>query len=478
MIKTNEPFCFLDIETTGFSPVSSEIIEVYIETANGKIFDSLFRPRKPIPIAITELTGISDSMVANQPRLSEKIDEISSYLKNKIIVAHNARFDLSFLQISIARLNLEVFPIKYFCTLTAARKLFDLESYKLSKLAKALGFKDSILHRANSDCDALKFIFKKIEEELCYGKEDSEDYLVENGFIKEFDKYCNESEVPPLKQLTCEETLIEFVYEGGSNPGAKRKIHLNSIYEERGHVYLSGLCSNDNMEKSFRLDRIYKHITNLENKKSFKIPQRNQGNFSNKFFEKLGIKTDRNSIRETPNPKNESVSIHQDFNCSKCKSVVKVDLSFKSGCFFCENCKVTNRLIQIGKFSVQIEKGMPEIELRNFIDQLVKETHGAIDAQTLDLFFGSKEIMELIDSSGSNKIDVVERFELAANRFKQNNLQEKATVFPCSNCNRKLRLKTPILQGIYQCPNCKSEFRVFEMGEEIVVLPQTSKKDK
>ena len=100
MILEEDTLCVLDIETTGFEPENSEIIELFIlKVKNNLITDefySLFKPKEKINNS--EIHGITDSTVENSPSFKEKEQEIINFLNNSIMIGHNIdNIDLKFL---------------------------------------------------------------------------------------------------------------------------------------------------------------------------------------------------------------------------------------------------------------------------------------------------------------------------------------------------------------------------------------------
>ena len=92
----------IDIETTGLDPFKDAILEIAAVRFNGhRVEDewsTLVNPGKPIPAFITQLTGITNEMVRNAPRLQEVIQEFADFVGDDSVVGHNVRFDLGFLQ--------------------------------------------------------------------------------------------------------------------------------------------------------------------------------------------------------------------------------------------------------------------------------------------------------------------------------------------------------------------------------------------
>lgn len=92
----------IDIETTGMDAQRDAIIEIAAVRFNGHRVEGewtkLINPGRPIPRQITQLTGITDQMVLHAPPLQAVIQELVDFVGNDIVVGHNVRFDLSFLQ--------------------------------------------------------------------------------------------------------------------------------------------------------------------------------------------------------------------------------------------------------------------------------------------------------------------------------------------------------------------------------------------
>ncbi len=164
-MKIND-LVFLDLETTGFDINSDKIIEValiYHSQEGEKVtFNHLIHPGKKLTEDIARLTGITDSMVKNAVAFSEIKDELLNILKDKVIVAHNATFDLTFLQAAVGY-NL---PNHYLDTLELAQILCPrMTSYSLNHLVTTLIGRREEVHRALSDAEALEKLFTFLLEE-------------------------------------------------------------------------------------------------------------------------------------------------------------------------------------------------------------------------------------------------------------------------------------------------------------------------
>jgi ATP-dependent DNA helicase DinG len=92
----------LDIETTGLDPVNDTIIEIGAVKFNGSRVEAeytqLINPGRPIPPMITQLTGITNEMVRNEPPIKAIIQNFENFVGDCPVLGHNVRFDLSFLR--------------------------------------------------------------------------------------------------------------------------------------------------------------------------------------------------------------------------------------------------------------------------------------------------------------------------------------------------------------------------------------------
>ena len=155
------PFVVLDLETTGFDPVSASITEVaIISTQNGKeeFFDTLVNPEMPIPHKITEITGIDNEMVCDKPVVEEIIPVIDGILEGSIFVSHNVPFDWSFLDYYTRKHLGKALDMPSLCTLRLARKYLNLKHNNLANVAAHFNASLDNAHRAMCDTQAAKDI--------------------------------------------------------------------------------------------------------------------------------------------------------------------------------------------------------------------------------------------------------------------------------------------------------------------------------
>ncbi len=159
----DDTYCVLDLETTGFSPVTEKITEIGImKLKDGKVIDEFscfVNPEKPIPARVVEVTNITDHMVKDAETIEKVFPKILEFIEGSILVAHNADFDMGFLKHNARVLGYD-FDFTYLDTLSLAKELFpDFKTYKLGRIAKSLGIKVEVAHRALDDVDTTVKVF-------------------------------------------------------------------------------------------------------------------------------------------------------------------------------------------------------------------------------------------------------------------------------------------------------------------------------
>lgn len=158
-------FCVLDLETTGGSPAGSEITEVgAVKVRGGEIlgtFHTLVNPRSPIPPFITVLTGITQAMVVEAPTIDRVLPSFLEFCRGTVLVGHNLRFDLGFIETACRRLGYPIPPNRRVDTLGLARRLVrrDVRNLRLATLAAHFRSPIPPRHRALDDALATLHVF-------------------------------------------------------------------------------------------------------------------------------------------------------------------------------------------------------------------------------------------------------------------------------------------------------------------------------
>lgn len=159
-------FAIIDLETTGGTAVRERITEIAIAIHDGEkvleTFSTLVNPERSIPYSITQITGITDEMVRDAPKFYEIAKKVVELTEGCIFVAHNVRFDYSFIQEEFRRLGYS-YVRKQLCTVKMARQAMPgFRSYSLGNLIDQLGIQVENRHRALDDTLATVKVFEKI----------------------------------------------------------------------------------------------------------------------------------------------------------------------------------------------------------------------------------------------------------------------------------------------------------------------------
>ena len=187
--KKYNTYVVFDIETTGLSSRNDKITEIgAVKIKDGIItdrFSQLINPEKEIPQVVVELTGISNSLVENEPTIEKVIPEFYEFAKDAVLVAHNAKFDISFIRREYKNNNIE-FNHPILDTLVLARAtMTHMKRFNLGTLCKNLGVSLVGAHRAVNDAEATAEVFIKLVEKIKREEEFNFDNL--NKHIRNID---------------------------------------------------------------------------------------------------------------------------------------------------------------------------------------------------------------------------------------------------------------------------------------------------
>ncbi len=166
-------FVVIDLETTGLRPTADRITEVgAVKVRAGQVlgeFQCLVAPGIPIPPAVATLTGITDGMVADRPPIEAVLPTLLEFLHGAVLVAHNANFDVSFLQASLDRLDHPRLEHPVVDTARLARRALDrseVRDFRLETLAAHLRSRTRPEHRALADARATVDVFHGLLERV------------------------------------------------------------------------------------------------------------------------------------------------------------------------------------------------------------------------------------------------------------------------------------------------------------------------
>lgn len=182
----NGPIAFVDVETTGGHAGRNRIIDIAIVACNdGELeyeWSTLVNPGQPIPASIQHYTGITEEMVRGAPFFEDIIGEVADRLEDRLLVAHNARFDYGFLRAEFARMERK-FASRVACTVKLSRRLYpERPRHNLDAVIEHHNLNIHTRHRALPDAQALWQFWCAVRNERSV--EELEDVLLEIMYLK------------------------------------------------------------------------------------------------------------------------------------------------------------------------------------------------------------------------------------------------------------------------------------------------------
>ena len=172
--KFVDDYVLVDIETTGFSPVKDNIIEIgAIKVKNNEIiseYNELIKIDKILSPFTTKLTGITDEMLQSGKNITEVLKEFVKFSENKIIIGHNVTFDLGFLNYNCRKYLNYNLNNDYVDTMCMARKIVPNSiNYKVGTLANLFNVSYEGAHRGLKDVQITYEVYnnlRKIEKNM------------------------------------------------------------------------------------------------------------------------------------------------------------------------------------------------------------------------------------------------------------------------------------------------------------------------
>lgn len=259
----------LDVETTGLDPKIDRICEIALLKIKEEIivekFISLINPEMENPPIKFPVNEIKYDDVKDAPFFRDVAEKIYNFMKDKIILCHNANFDIPFIKKEFERCRYEFPKIKIIDTYLIAKKFFNFESNSLDYISNFFGIERIWKHRAEDDAKAAFEIFK------LFCKEIKKEYNYEIDFVQKIIFDINQIN----NKITYDETIIEKVLEAieerkeivimyvSNKEITKRKILPIEVFDEGGVKYLKAFCYYRNEERTFRFDRIVEILENI-----------------------------------------------------------------------------------------------------------------------------------------------------------------------------------------------------------------------
>jgi len=258
-------FAFLDLETTGLDPVSGDkICEIaVIKTIDCQVADefvTIVNPGRHIPERAVSIHGITQSMVNEAPFFRDIAKGLLDFLKDTVIVAHNAKFDLEFLSSELKNLNVSLPENEVIDTLGIARRYYTFPNNSLGEIAKSIGLPLDEQHRALADVTTTKDIFEYFLKDLDrrgIRLKKLKDILKLQGKTVEL-KTTSELVLPTeIEQALRDKGKLEIKYLSAYKEETSiRVIEPFDISVSKANTYIHAYCHLRKKRCTFRLDRI------------------------------------------------------------------------------------------------------------------------------------------------------------------------------------------------------------------------------
>ncbi|MBO4439704.1 MAG: 3'-5' exonuclease [Spirochaetaceae bacterium] len=171
MYDSGAVFTAFDTETTGLNPEEEKILEIgavsFDRLGIRARYNVLINPQRKILPEITRVNGIDDAMVSGKPVFAENAGHFLDFIKGSVLIAHNAPFDLGFVNTELSRINMPPLQNETADTLKLSRDMLpDLGKYNLQFLAKYFEINVVNAHRAEDDARVCMEVFLKLLDKI------------------------------------------------------------------------------------------------------------------------------------------------------------------------------------------------------------------------------------------------------------------------------------------------------------------------
>ncbi|MGZ3804164.1 MAG: exonuclease domain-containing protein [Pseudobdellovibrionaceae bacterium] len=262
---TELTFVAFDTETSGAYPIGSDIIEFgAVKWRGGQevaSYQTLLKPRELLTEFNMGIHGISNEMVADAPRMSEKIRDIYEFMENSVPMAHHAPFDMGFFTVELEAHKLPLLTGPVLCTSLLSRKwIHGAENHKLQTLIKFLNIDGGAAHRALDDARACLKVglecFQRMPENSTL-----QEIIKSQGKSLQWMDYSllrwNHPLVKVLIEAIYQKKNVEIIYANASlTKSEPRQITPLGIVRNPDGDYLQAFCLRDKVNKRYYLAKI------------------------------------------------------------------------------------------------------------------------------------------------------------------------------------------------------------------------------
>ncbi len=261
-------FVAFDTETTGLSPLLNRLVELSGVKFNisGEVvstFSTLIDPEDDIPPDATAIHGITLEMVTGKPTYSKAVPEFFEWAGsgNVVLVAHNAQFDVGFLEVTLSKLAIMPPEHPIVDTLSLSRRLVpQARNHQLRTLAEHLELESGGYHRALADSYHVKDLLLRLLALMPQATRWSDlsaicQVLRFNDLsAKTLERQALSAQMHQINEAISAGSVVSIVYKGSQT--GTRLVTPRSVHKWKGNVYLTAYCHSSDAERTFRLDKI------------------------------------------------------------------------------------------------------------------------------------------------------------------------------------------------------------------------------
>ncbi len=255
-------FAVVDVETTGLNPhFGDRVCEIALLQCQGGIemdrFHSLVNPQRPISPGAFAVNRIRDEDLVDAPVFADIAPRILQLLGGSVIVAHNAPFDLGFLESEFDICRLPFIDNPVVDTLALSRYCYSFPSHSLPNVAYYLGIDTLGAHRALADACTTKQLLDCLLADLSdAGVYSLEDLLGVQGGRISWPAREMIPLPPQIEEALRGEGQLELRYVSASGEETRRVVSPLQVTAFGGYLYLIAFCHLRDEQRTFRLDRI------------------------------------------------------------------------------------------------------------------------------------------------------------------------------------------------------------------------------
>ena len=217
-------------------------------------YQTLVNPEHPLSVGAMSTNGLTDEELAGAPRFDQMAESIVNLVDGAVVVCHNAKFDLQFLDSEFKRLGHEIQIPNLIDTMMMARQYYEMPSYSLGFIAESFHLPMAVKHRALDGALAARGIFFAMMEQMKQFNKPLDEYIG----IYNSPAWPNEGiELPTeLGEAIYSNRRMFIEYVDGDGEHTERWITPKQVMGLKDYIYLQAYCHLRNDERSFRLDRI------------------------------------------------------------------------------------------------------------------------------------------------------------------------------------------------------------------------------